>query len=975
MKQQLESLKGRLKGELLTDELSRILYSTDASAYREKPLAVFIPCEDCEEDLKLLLDYCKRHNTFIIPRAAGTSLAGQVVGSGIVVDVSRNLKRIIEVNEQQHWVRVQPGVVLEELNRALKPYNLFFAPETSTANRCCIGGMVGNNSCGLHSLVYGSVRDHILEAKVLLANGETVVLKKYTKEEFDQKASQSTLEGKIYRHVAENYRKTEVRELIAATFPDKEVKRRNNGYALDFLCEDSAPNLALLFAGSEGTLGFATEFKLNLLPLPPKEKAVLCVHFADLKDAFTGNLTALAHLPMAVELMDDNIIEAARRNLAQKENTFFIKGQPAAILIVEFAFDFRKDLEERINQTIDAFKAENKAYDYSVVYGEEVSKVWALRKAGLGLLSNIPGSSKPVSVVEDTAVNVKKLPAYLAEFDGILESYGLKCVYHAHIATGELHLRPILDLKTAEGVRLFKEVSHQIAILVKKYGGSLSGEHGDGRLRGEYIPLMYSNEVYQMMLSMKQTWDKDDVFNRYKIVNTPSMDRNLRYEGAKSPIIETYYSFEKEKGFLSAAEQCNGAADCRKSAVIGGLMCPTFKVSGMECDTPRARANILREIISFSPLKDPFSSEQIKQVLDNCLMCKACKRECPSNVDVSKLKSEALQHYYDAKGYPIGVLLMNYLPRIQSFASFAPALYNFMVSNPLSGGVIKRIMGFAPQRQLPKMQSCDFKRLFSESEKAVLQERKEPVNGTIYLFIDEFSRFQDANVAKTAVKLFSALGYRVKRAPIFESGRIAMSKGMVKRAKRLAKNNIAVIKGLISKDTPLVGIEPSALLSFKDEYSELVKEDLSELKDCIFLFDEFFAREIAAGRITKEQFKGGKRHILLHGHCQQKAIIGTQFMETMLRLPEGNTLEVIPSGCCGMAGSYGYEKRHYKTSYAIADTVLLPAIRKTPQSTLICAPGTSCREQIRHFTDRLPLHPLEIMYQFLKNINSNNETE
>lgn len=1014
MIKELEQLKARLKGELLTDEVSKILYSTDASAYREKPLAVFVPESDCVSDLRLLLDFCKRHNTFIIPRAAGTSLAGQVVGSGIVVDVSRNLKQIIEINEQERWVKVQPGVVLEELNRALLPHNLFFAPETSTANRCCIGGMVGNNSCGLHSLVYGSVREHLLEARVMLADGEETVLKKYSESEFVQKAKSPTLEGKIYNYILETYAKNEKNQaLIAQTFPDKEVKRRNNGYALDAVCEENAPNLAKLFCGSEGTLGFATEFKLNLLPLPPKEKAVLCVHFDRLEDAFYGNLTALEHSPVAVELMDSNIIEAARRNLAQKENTFFIKGEPKAVLIVEFLSHEIKDLEARIERCIADFQSKGTAYAFSSVYGEEVSKVWNLRKAGLGLLSNVPGSAKPVSVVEDTAVNVKKLPQYLAEFQQILEEFGLKnCVYHAHIATGELHLRPIIDLKTEDGVRIFKQISHRIAILVKKYGGSLSGEHGDGRLRGEYIPIMYSPEVYELMVSMKKVWDSCDVFNRYKIVNTPPMDKNLRYEGANQKIsIKTYYSFEREIGYLSAAEQCNGAADCRKSAIIGGLMCPTFKVSGKECETPRARANILREIISFSdPKTDPFSDPKIKEILDDCLMCKACKRECPSNVDITKLKSEALQHYYDAKGYPISVILMNYLPRLQAVAAFfSPKLYNFLVSNAVTGGFIRHIMGFSPQRQLPKIGKLDIKSLFSEQEtanfdtkveafepkkseffgsntphfeskslhlvknslqsvkKSSISESKMPQNnGTIYLYIDEFSRFQDANVAKIAVKLFTSLGYKVKKAPITESGRIAISKGMLKRAKHLAEKNVAKLRGVLSESAPIVGIEPSATLSFRDEYPELLCENLGDLRQKIFLFDEFIAREIAEKRITKEQFTAASAHILLHGHCQQKALIGTKSMEIMLSLPENYTVNVVPSGCCGMAGSYGYEKKHYEMSHAIADSVLIPAIKAASEDTVICAPGTSCREQIRHFARREALHPLEILYQALK---------
>ncbi|MEE1097241.1 MAG: FAD-binding oxidoreductase, partial [Bacteroidales bacterium] len=364
--------------------ISRILYSTDASAYREEPLAVFIPCEDYENDIRLLLQFCKDHNTFIIPRAAGTSLAGQVVGKGIVVDVSKNLNKIIEINEKEHWVRVQPGVVLEELNRSLKPYDLFFGPETSTANRCCIGGMVGNNSCGLHSLVYGSVREHLLEAEVILADGNKVLLKQLSKEEFENKTLQNDLEGRIYKYIASVYSKQEIRQLVADSFPDKEVTRRNNGYALDFLCDSDYPNLAKLYCGSEGTLAFATELKLNLVPLPPKHKALLCIHFSRLQDSFTGNLIALRHNPMAVELMDNNIIEAAYRNPAQRNNTFFIKDKPQAILIIEFAFDSEESLDVCLNETIEDFKSEGTAYDFSIVKGEDISKVWGVRKAGLG---------------------------------------------------------------------------------------------------------------------------------------------------------------------------------------------------------------------------------------------------------------------------------------------------------------------------------------------------------------------------------------------------------------------------------------------------------------------------------------------------------------------------------------------------------------------------------------------------------------
>lgn len=959
MLKDLEDLRRRLKGELRFDRISRILYSTDASAYREEPLAVFVPCEDYEEDLRTLLRFCKDKGTFLIPRAGGTSLAGQVVGKGIVVDVSKNLNRIIEINAEQHWVRVQPGVVLEQLNKALKPYGLFFGPETSTANRCCLGGMVGNNSCGLHSLVYGSVREHLSEAEVMLADGKKVVLKQLSEEEFENKLSQDDLEGRIYRHVKEVYSNAETKQAIADSFPDKEVKRRNNGYALDFLCDGKVPNLAKLFCGSEGTLAFATELKLNLVPLPPKHKALLCVHFSELQDSFRGNLIALRHSPRAVELMDDNIVEAAFRNPTQRKNTFFLKGSPKAVLIAEFAFDDELSLQRCLDETIADFESDGAAYDFSVVKGEDIVRVWALRKAGLGLLTNVPGSKKPVSVIEDTAVAPEKLPSYLAEFQTILEKYGLRCVYHAHIATGELHLRPVLNLKDEKDVRLFRTISEEIATLVKKYGGSLSGEHGDGRLRGEWIELMYGERVYDLMCRMKAVWDENGVFNMGKIVGTPPMDVCLRYEGALQRQIDTYYSFDKEMGLQSAAEQCNGAADCRKNKDAGGLMCPTFKVSGEETDAPRARANIIREVLSFENGKNPLASDLIKAVLDNCLMCKACKNECPSNVDIAKLKSECLQHYHDAKGYELSVLLLNALPRLQALASVAPFIYNGVVSWSCTASILKKIMGFAPERSLPKIGVCRF-------DKEVKRCERKDFKKTIYLFVDEFSRFQDYEITKTAIRLFSALGYKVKRAPIKESGRIAFSKGMLKRAKRLAEKNVGLLTPLIGDSTPLVGLEPSAVLSFRDEYPDLLKRDLSGLNANVFLFDEFLAREIDCGNIDRELFTDEKRNVLLHGHCQQKAIIGTEFMEKMLTLPRNYTVEVIPSGCCGVAGSYGYERKHYEMSRKIAHNVLIPAVEKADKDTIISAPGTSCREQIGHFSSRKALHPIVVLYNALK---------
>ncbi len=995
MKKEIEQLKKNFEGELLFDELSKVVYSTDASAYREIPMGVALP--KTKQDIRLLIDFANRTKTSLIARGAGTSLAGQVVGSGLVVDVSKYFKNIIELNEKEHWVRVESGVVLDELNNYLKPFNLFFAPETSTANRCTIGGMVGNNSCGSHSLVYGSTREHLISAKVIIASNEEIELKAITRDELERKIRKDSLEGEIYKGIKERYSDNETQKRITDAFPDKDIKRRNNGYALDELFNNDVLsnqdieglNLAKLFAGSEGTLGFGIEYKLNLLPLPPKHKAVICVHFAELEDIFEGNLIALKHKPMAVELMDNNILEAAGRNIEQRKNMFFIEGEPKAILIIELAEEREDVLNEKIDAIIHDFKAENKGYSFPIVRNKDITKVWNLRKAGLGLLSNIPGSSKPVSVIEDTAVSPKNLGAYIKELDTILANYGLSCVYHAHIATGELHLRPILNLKKKEDVELFHLVSKQVALLVKKYRGSLSGEHGDGRLRGEYIPIMYGDEVYSMMKDLKSLWDKDNIFNKGKIIDTPAMNTSLRYSSqlenkgkcrwnpSKLNEIKTYYNFSDQKGLLSAVEQCNGSADCRKSVEFLGTMCPSYRATKDERYTPRARANALREYYTNPQKNNPFDNELVYWILDNCLSCKGCKNECPSNVDIAKLKSEFLQHYYDVNGTPLPILLINYLTFFQRIGSNFPSIYNFFITNVYTSSLIKKIMKFSPKRSLPTLNEKTLRQDYKIG--GFVYKTKENNNAKpkkkIYFFADEFTNYQDSHIGYDALKLFISLGYDIELAPIRESGRIAVSKGMAKRAKRLANHNIKKLSGLINESTPLVGIEPSTILSFRDEYPSLVNErnntkEAQEVMKNAFLFDEFLAQEIDNGNISSNDFSKEKKKILLHGHCQQKALIGTETMEKVLSLPVNYSVEVIPSGCCGMAGSFGYEEKHYEMSQNIGNQVLFPAVLDSDKETIISAPGTSCREHIKHSTQRDVLHPIQILWNARKNISN-----
>jgi len=971
MLDKFNTLQKQLNCKIFTDDTTLILYSFDASAYREKPLAVIIPKQI--EDIKTIIRFAKQEKINLIFRGAGTSLAGQVVGNGIVVDISKHFNHIIEINKEENYVIVEPGVVRDVLNYELKKIGKFFAPETSTSNRCTLGGMVGNNSCGLHSIAWGTTRENILELDCILADGSEVTFRPLTPNELLAKTKQDDLEGEIYRYIVNTYNNQYIQQKIISTFPKKTVIRRNNGYALDEILDLSSLNLSKLICGSEGTLCYITRIKLKIIDLPSTHRAVICVHFNSLEESFVANMECLKFSPIAVELMDNNIISAAKRNSQQNENLFFVKGDPKAIIIDELCKNSEQELEHAIEDTIINLKEKHLGYEYVVVKGEKINKVWQLRKAGLGLLTNVPGDNKPVSVIEDTAVAVEDLPSYMNDFARILQKHNLQCVYHAHIASGELHLRPILDLKKREDVELFHTIAKEIAQIVKKYRGSLSGEHGDGRLRGEFIPFMYGEEVYNLMREIKHIFDKDNIFNRGKIIDTPPMNQFLRYDGylttPPSLNFKTYYSFKKEFSFLQSIEQCNGAGVCRKASIFGSTMCPSFRANNNdERYSTRARANILREIFTYSPSnKDPFVSKEIKSLLDDCLMCKGCKKECPSNVDMTKIKSEYLQHWYNKKGVPINVLLMSYLPLIEEIGSLSPSLYNFFVENKYTSLFIKKLLHFAPQRSLPILQHTTFKQRYThfvyKNYNSLQQSTKHPY---IYLFVDEFSNYQDAHIAECFLLLMHALHYEVRLAPIKNSGRILFSKGLVKRGKKLAHENIKKLKKLISKEHPLVGIEPSAILSFKDEYPNLIDEDISSITNNCLCFDEFIFEQMRQGNITSDNFTNQKKEIIYHTHCQQKAIIGEKYMQEILSLPKNYTATPIPSGCCGMAGSFGYEKRNYKQSENIVHQVITEYVENASRDTIICASGTSCREQIAHFTNKKAVHPIEILYRATK---------
>ena len=970
MNQRLKALSENITGELYFDNTMRILYATDASAYREMPLAVAIP--QSVDDLKKLIQFARLEKTSLIPRTAGTSLAGQVVGKGIVVDVSKNFTQIIELNKEEHWVRVQPGVIRDELNMYLKPYGLFFGPETSTANRAMIGGMVGNNSCGSNSVVYGSVREHLLEVKALLSDGSETVFKPLSLDEFHAKCEGGNLEANIYQSIRSQLSDYNNQLEIRKEFPKKSIERRNTGYAVDVLL-DAAPfnaggedfNFCKLIAGSEGTLAFLTEIKLNVNPLPPKETGLLCIHFNSIDESLRANLVALKYKPSASELIDHYILECTKDNIEQSKNRFFVQGDPGAILVVEFAKATREEIMFIAAQVEAEMRNAGLGYHFPLLFGEDSKKIWTLRKAGLGLLGNLPGDEKAVPVIEDTAVDVADLPAYIAEFNKILVKYNLHAVHYAHAGSGEIHLRPIINLKTVEGNKLFRTIAEDIATLVKKYDGSLSGEHGDGRLRGEFIKQMVGEKNYELLKTIKRTWDPENIFNPNKIVDTPSMNTMLRYTpGQQTPVFNTVFRYHNQD-VLQHAEQCNGSGDCRKTHLSGGTMCPSFMATKNEKDTTRARANILREFLTNSDKLNRFDHQEIYEVMDLCLSCKGCKSECPSNVDVAKLKAEFMQQYYDANGVPFRSKLIANFSSSAKLGAIWPGLYNFMMTTPFIANTIKRIVGFGVKRSMPTLYKTTLLKWYRNRKKGITN----TPGKLVYLFCDEFTNFNDTAIGIKAILLLEKLGYEVIIPTHKESGRAWLSKGLIRDAKKIANKNIHLLHKVINADSPLIGIEPSAILTFRDEYIDLATDENLEaakaLAKHVFLIDEFIANEIDKGKIDRNLFTTEKRLIKLHGHCQQKALSSVAPSVKMMSFPANYTVETIPSGCCGMAGSFGYEKEHYDLSMKIGELVLLPTIRNQSAEIIIAAPGTSCRHQIKDGTGKKALHTVEVLFEAL----------
>ncbi len=970
----LNRLHSQLQGELHYDDLHRHIYATDASVYRMLPEAVAYP--KTNEDIKLLIQYASRNKTHLIPRTAGTSLAGQVVGKGIIVDVSKYMTAILDFNPDEAWVKVQPGVIRDELNRFLEPYGLWFAPNTSTSSRCMIGGMTGNNSSGSTSIKYGVTRDKILEVEGFLSNGDFIRITEMDKKTFNRKVLQNNLEGRIYRHIRDTYSQPEVQREILENMPYPEIHRRNNGYALDSLIDNEIFrgsgkkfNLGKVIAGSEGTLIFMTAIKIKLDKVQPPQRLMVTAHFNSIDESMRAVAPAMQHNLYQCELMDDIILAQTEKSPKYKHYRDFIQGHPKAILMLELRGENMTDLEHQAKELIEHLKRENLGYAFPLLPNNEAAKAEELRKAGLGLLGNLPGDDKAVAGIEDTAVRITDLPSYIGEFSKIMKQKDKTPVYFAHAGAGEIHLRPILNLKKSVDVRIYRELVSEIADLVHKYKGSLSGEHGSGIVRGEFIPVIVGEKNYELIRKLKTAFDPYNIFNPHKVVDPYPMDKNLRYEADRTePVIPTLFDFSVEGGILRAVEKCNGSGDCRKPPEAAGVMCPSYQASKEEKNTTRARANALREFLTNSDKINRFDYQELYETLSLCLSCKACKNECPSTVDMAMLKSEFLYWYQKANGFTWRNKLFAYNGKVNRYLSHFSGIYNFVIRRKPVAGIIKKMLGIALQRRLPQLEKQSLI-TWIKKHPDVLNPKGESKQ-TVYVFIDEFSNYMDAQPGKDVIKVLTRLGYEVKIIDSAESGRAYVSKGFLEKARDLAVKNVRLYTELINEQTPLIGIEPSAILMFKDEYLRLVTDDnlkrnAQKIARNTYVFEEFIKRELEAGNISSNDFTDAKKTITLHVHCHQKALSDPEISAFVLSIPKNFRVDLLDSGCCGMAGSFGYEKEHYELSMKVGELKLFPKLRQVGPDVSISASGTSCRHQIGDGVHMKSEHPASILAEAL----------
>ncbi len=927
--------------------------------YEELPEGVAFP--KSVKDIQELVKKVNKKGASITARSAGTSLAGQATGEGIVIDVSRFMTEIQGIDAVKKSVKVQPGVIRDSLNRKASEFGLLFGPDTSTTNRCMIGGMIGNNSAGSFSIKHKTTREHVKEMEVVLSDGSTAHFGPLSTEQLTEKKHLQNLEGHIYRSMVTLLETN--RDKIINNYPHPEIIRRNTGYALDRLLEmepftkGGRPfNVCELLCGSEGTLAITTSATLNLVPMA-KHQVLVIPQFETLREAMLATNEAVELNPSAVELVDDIILNATKGNLEQNKNRFFLDGEPKYILIIQFEGDKEEELIQKASMLINRLKEKALGNAYPLVTEKKLmNRVWELRKAGLGLLMGLGKESRTPAFCEDTSVRVQDLPEYMEDFGQILKKHGTECVFYAHASVGELHLRPVIDTTTDQGIETMKQMADEIASLVRKYRGSLSGEHGDGRARAPYIANVLGEEMIPVLQQVKEIWDPNYLFNPGKIVLPKPIETDLRFSPSYiKPEVDTVFKFRKVGSFGNATELCNGAGVCRKLAESGGTMCPSYMATKEEKDSTRGRANVFRQVFSGANPK-AFESEELKEALDLCLSCKACKSECPANVDMAKMKAEFMNGWHQRKGTSRSERFFVNAASGYKLASKFPSLANALMKTKTAKKVLETWARVDSRRDLPAFARQTFKGWFRNHSA-----KKE--GDTVILFVDLFTNYFEPDLGKSAVLILEKMGFQVLVAENMESGRPQLSKGFLNEAKLIAEQTIKELSPYAEEEIPIIGLEPSEILTLRDEFSDLCHENLLPkalvLAENSFTFEEFITKH--SDRIPSPKTE---KEVVLHGHCHTKALIGNNATIEALEAA-GYTVKTLETGCCGMAGSFGYEKDHYEVSMEIGELALFPELRNKESEDLICAPGFSCRHQIKDGTQNKAYHPAELIAKAL----------
>ena len=1004
-------LSDALEGEVLFDRYSRALYSTDASLYQMQPIGVVIPKH--RQDVITTVQIAAERDVPILPRGGGTSLAGQSVGEAIVLDMSKYMNALLEVNVAAQWARVQPGIVLDELNHRLKPHGLMYAPDVATSSRANVGGTIGNNSAGSHSLIYGKTIDHVMSLDLVLSNADEITASPISLTELAAKQQGDSLEANIYRELCRIC--DENADEIRKRYP--RILRRVAGYNLDEFvpnagskevtpyrrdgCDAEHPfSLSKILVGSEGTLATTVEATVNLVPVP-KMTALCVVHFETLVASMEAMQPILACEPTAVELIDKTILDMTRGSLEFSRVTTFIQGEPAALLAVEFYGESAAELHAQLDRLEKTLKSAGFGYAFVRCFtAEEKARVWETRKAGLGLLMGMKGDAKPVGFVEDAAVPIENLPEYVRRFEEIVAAHDTTAAYYAHASVGLLHNRPIVNLKSEADIQKMHSIAREVRDLLLELDGAMSGEHGDGLVRSEWLESMFGAQIYHALREVKNTFDPGGIMNPGKIIDAPPMTENLRFGPKYNTIdIDTYYDFSSQDGFGGAIEMCNGVGACRKT--LTGTMCPSFIGTREEEHSTRGRANALRSVISGALPHTEFTSERLYEVLDLCLGCKACKAECPSNVDMAKIKYEVLAHYHKANGLPLHRRMFGEIAVLAPFGSAFAPFSNWAVNNALAKWLAEKLLGVDRRREMPTFVRPTFTQWFRKTSKARLQsaptggrgfpqsaplgrhdvQQSPPLgrrglqprnesaapNRTVVLFADTFMNYSEPAIGKAAVEVLEALGFTVILPKKRCCGRPLISEGMLDRAIENARYNIASLSQYADEGVPIIGCEPSCTSALTDDYVELVNTPAAKrVAEATCSFEEFIAQLDERGQVSLE-FTEEARDVLLHAHCHQRALVGIQPTVQMLSLPPGHNVTVIDSSCCGMAGGFGYEKAHYELSLKIGELRLFPTVReKLADGVTLTAPGFSCRHQLEHATGVLPKHPIEVFREAMR---------